>query len=67
VAEYTIEELKDNGFRWGQANGREGFIYRPELDHNLPNPKNWLFNGLGINGLKDMRKVRRYLKEISAS
>jgi len=63
VAAYTMEELEDNGFRWGQANGKEGFIYHPELDKCLPNPKRWLTNGIGINGLKDMRKVRRYLKE----
>jgi hypothetical protein len=64
VAEYTMEELEDNGFEWRTLpDGRQGFVYNPARDRCLPNPKRWLTNGIGINGLKDMRKVRRYLKE----
>ena len=64
MAEYTEEELEANGFRLGEAaDGRFGLIYYPELDECLPNPRAWLTNGFGINSLKDMRKVRRYLAQ----
>lgn len=58
------EEMIANGFRWGtNSQGEEGWIYYPELDRCLPNPKAWFTNGMGVNSLKNMRAVRRYLEE----